>query len=375
MEPFEKFFRALSSVSLLEREKLNMRISIQAHMRSLPIRRVTEPTLLKKTASYIESLFNSKILAAHPAFAAYVLVVFIGIGTVYASERALPGEPLYAFKTRVNEPVQGVLALSPEARTEWSAELTFRRLQEAEELAATGNLSPVASADIESGLQVALEKFSESVAMLESDDDVRAANAHSDLEAALSAHEVVLASLPTTEKSSTERVTSAVQKHVKKVSQMRFLSEATLTATDSPAVKNAALKQKKFAQDAVQEVQLMTSLSADPTMASSAVSITAVAQSDIEAGESEAENGHWGKAFSAFQDATRKVKETKKGAQTRSWLKSRFGIGATSTATTTLTTNATTTITDATTTATTSKGIDNKTADDDEEKKDSSTSD
>src|SRR6185503_6305783 len=126
--------------------------------------------------AYISELLNSRTLATHPAFVACVLVLFLGVGTSYAAQGALPGEPRYAFKTRVNENVQGVLARTPTAKAEWSAELTYRRLQEAEELAVTGHLTPVASADIESGLDRAVEYFNNNLSVLSSGDDVGAAS-------------------------------------------------------------------------------------------------------------------------------------------------------------------------------------------------------
>ena len=84
---------------------------------------------IKKTFS---SWLNiSHEFAIHPVLAAFALVFFISIGTTSAAERSLPGEILYALKTRVNEPLQGVLAVSPVAKAEWNAGLATRRLEEA----------------------------------------------------------------------------------------------------------------------------------------------------------------------------------------------------------------------------------------------------
>ncbi|MEK7108895.1 MAG: hypothetical protein AAB919_00470, partial [Patescibacteria group bacterium] len=48
------------------------------------------------------------------ALAAFVLVVFAGGSTAaYAAQGALPGEPLYALKTNVLEPVAVALASTP----------------------------------------------------------------------------------------------------------------------------------------------------------------------------------------------------------------------------------------------------------------------
>jgi hypothetical protein len=246
---------------------------------------------------------------------------------------------LYSFKTRVNEPIQGALAMSPQAKAEWSAELTSRRLQEAEELAATGGLTPVAMADIETGLNAAVERFDTNVTLLAKEDDMRAASAQSDLEATLNAHEVVLSSLPTTQKKNASQITSIVRKHAASINQARVASEAVIMATDTPQIKTAALRQQRDAEDAIDNAKLLATSGIDTDVASSVAAITDEASTDVHNGTNDAKRGNWGKAYSAFQDALRKVKETKDSVNTRNWLKRRFGVGldmsATSTATST----------------------------------------
>jgi hypothetical protein len=338
MNDIDKIFGALRSVQLSDRERKNMKLHLETHMRENPVRAGFSERLRNRfigTGQYIDTALNSRVFVTHPAFAACVLVLCVGLGTSYAAENSLPGQALYSFKTRVNEPLEGALALTPQAKAEWSAELTNRRLQEAEELAATNSLSPVATADIETGLDTALQNFNTSVALVAKNDDADAANAQTDLEASLNAHETVLATLPTQQKNNADHITSLVRKHVSKINNDRSSAIASFTATDSPEVHAAAIAQQKDAEDAITRVQLLSTNTTNESVASSVVSVAQSASDDVDVGNSDAKKGHWGKAYGAFQDATRKAKETQDSVDTRKWLKVRFNIGLDDGATTT----------------------------------------
>ncbi len=326
----ERHFASMRRVSLTERERNNMRLALKAHMHMNPANNswlFGMRVRAREKWEAFENAFNSGSFLTHPTMAAFVLVLFLGVGTSFAAQGALPGEALYAFKTKINEPLAGVIAFSPQAKAEWSAELTNRRLHEAEELAATGSLSPVASADIEFGLENAVHNFNSSVELLSKKDDIRAVDAQTDLEASLNAHEVVLSALPVTKKSDASALVLTLRNHAQKLSDERHNAETVFTSTNTPQVKNAALKRKKSAQDAVDQTQLLTVLPLETQVASSVASITAEATSDISVGDDEVKNGHWGKAYGAFQDAIRKMKETQDSVDTRNWLKKEFGIG------------------------------------------------
>src|SRR5262249_33380247 len=65
----------------------------------------------------------------------------------------------------------------------------------------------------------------------------------------------------------------------------------------------------------------------DTQVASSVTAIAQEATTDINAGNTDAKKGKWGRAYGAFQDALRKMKETQDSMNTRRWLKNSFGIG------------------------------------------------
>lgn len=82
-----------------------------------------------------------------------VLVVLGGGGTAYASEGALPGDPLYSIKVGVVEPLRTTLAIGAEARAEAHLALAERRLEEAEALAAQGKLTEETTAELENNFE------------------------------------------------------------------------------------------------------------------------------------------------------------------------------------------------------------------------------
>lgn len=102
-------------------------------------------------ASYISRLFNlnSKSMTAFIV----TLALLIGGGTSYAAEGAVPGDLLYPIKVEVNENIKSALAVSAEAEARLQARLAQERLEEAEKLAARGELSADASANLSTRLK------------------------------------------------------------------------------------------------------------------------------------------------------------------------------------------------------------------------------
>lgn len=85
--------------------------------------------------------FRSLYMSRGVAAALALVLIASGAGsTLYAAESALPGDPLYAIKTEITEPLSGALALTHEAEDAWHERLATRRLSEAEALAKEGRL-------------------------------------------------------------------------------------------------------------------------------------------------------------------------------------------------------------------------------------------
>src|SRR3989344_2570438 len=88
---------------------------------------------------------------------ALLLVLCVGGGVSFAAENTVPGDALYSVKTSVNENVRAAIAVSTEAEARWQAQAAQRRLAEAKELSARGELS----ADVEAELGAAFSEHAE----------------------------------------------------------------------------------------------------------------------------------------------------------------------------------------------------------------------
>jgi hypothetical protein len=113
---------------------------------------------------------------ARYAFAALLMIVFVGGGTVSAAAQALPGDWLYAVKTEFNEQVELALADSQEEEALVEARLAQRRVAEAEALEAEGRFDEEIALEIE-------QRFDSHAArarlLARADDDAKSSTANS----------------------------------------------------------------------------------------------------------------------------------------------------------------------------------------------------
>ncbi len=114
----------------------------------------------------------------HTRFAytlALLLILVISGGSLaYASENTLPGDLLYPVKVSVTEPVRNILAVTPEAKTQWEATKATRRLDEAEKLAVKNRLTPKLREDIEKRFNKNVSAFEKKMQLVASTSKKRA---------------------------------------------------------------------------------------------------------------------------------------------------------------------------------------------------------
>ncbi len=100
---------------------------------------------------------------------ALLVAAALGGGTAYAAESSLPGDPLWNFKTTVNEGVQGVFAQGTEAKADWDLNLINDRLEEAAQLASADKLDPQVQTEIEANFDAHVTHVAQLVAKLQAD--------------------------------------------------------------------------------------------------------------------------------------------------------------------------------------------------------------
>lgn len=188
MKPeFEQKFKSAPGSSLSAAEREHMRKRLLRHMEHNP---ASAPA---RISSWQSSLAWSSYLGRAGAFAALLLLA--GGGVSFAAENALPGDPLYAVKRAVNEPVQAALAVGTGAKASWSAEQAARRLAEAEQLASRGTLDAKTAQSLGADFEKSAQAAADQIAALKETRPDDAAVAAVKLSASLSAHESILGSL------------------------------------------------------------------------------------------------------------------------------------------------------------------------------------
>lgn len=118
------------TVALANQEKQDGKAALAAFMKHVPPVKASAPLF-----EIVYTIFSLRFAAG--AFAA---VILLSGYTTYAAENSLPGDVFYDMKTKVLEPVRGVLwTFTPAYKAQWSMRLIERRLDELEELETRSN--------------------------------------------------------------------------------------------------------------------------------------------------------------------------------------------------------------------------------------------
>ena len=310
MNDFENFFEPLRDAHLKDHERAQMRTSLIAFMRKNP-----HLQSFWKTAWYRVTEIQIS-LRLHPLVTAFVLVVCVGTGTSFAAENALPGDALYAIKTNVTEKAIGAFAVSRASKVEWSTVLTNRRLSEAEQLVSQGRLTPLAVADITSGLAEATKETDDgSDSSANSSQEVT--DAQSDLQASLQAHAHVLAAFEAATSSEPSQVSvllQTVNSHARGVAQVRGRTERAIARKHSAGLKESADTKRSAAEHAVQTLEQLAVSARDAfgTTTSDDISTGAQNAADrVSIGTKQLDSGDYSGALGSYQAAIRAANETR----------------------------------------------------------------
>lgn len=309
-----EIFKDVKQASLTDSERASMRNNLRAYM----YEHAAKAPFVVRISDHITGFFAhfdpSPRTRSVPAVFALVLVV--GIGTSYAAENALPGDPLYAVKIYINEGVKGSFAVSQASQAEWNTELMTRRLEEAETLTSQDRLTTVARADIQAQLLRSAENFDKNVEALARTDDgaVAVATVQSNLEASLEAHVQVLAAL--TEdvpgiQSPAEPIIAAATMQASDSAAARTSAETIIEQSESPKVMTAALSKKADATEALMTVRAAVAANSNEaatTTVRAAAKTAFKAEQSISRGNANLKRGEYAKAFTIFQEAIRAAK-------------------------------------------------------------------
>lgn len=192
-----------------------MRARLTLHMREHPI--AAQPVDSPYHRFSIRSPFLSWLRRPVAALM-FILLVGFGGASTYAAAGALPGEPLYAVKLKVIEPVKGLLAITPEAKAEMKASIAVTRVKEVEALAVKNTFTPEKGVNVKEGFDTSFGEARARIQMLKNENPAAAQKLEESLVASLDDREAALRSFATTTattSSATAEEVSSFVKHMK----------------------------------------------------------------------------------------------------------------------------------------------------------------
>lgn len=311
--PIHEFFKSLRGLSLSDAERIRSRNELSHYMREHPLQAPFWQRVRARTSAAFHAVSGTSLVRG--VSVAFALVLVFGVGTSYAAIGSLPGEPLYAIKVRVAEPLRSALTTSPVEKAEWEASRIAKRLEEAEVLVAEGRLDSEKLAQVETHINDAARKYEAAVATMPdgAENAAVAASVHSEVEAALLAHEHVLSVL--SEKSSDDGKRSVapliakVRERAEKARANRERGEVAIAARGGTELRAIASSKRDDATERVAEVRAMAVAIDDGVEASSSASTvsstTEIVDEARAKGEDALEEGRFGEAFGTFQAVIR----------------------------------------------------------------------
>ena len=312
-----QFIKKAKHILLSKEEKASMRARLEQFANSRAVREGAESRLpsTENQKSILTTLLKLKTM---PILAVLVALTLAGGGVSAAAEASLPGDLLYSVKVKGTEEVRAFIALSSEAKAEWEARRAERRLEEAEQLAARGEISAEAKVQIEENFKAHAERVNARIAEFNEKNDFEAmANVSSRFETSLDAHERILERLAM-DKMKVRIEVSELKKKTRETAD-RFMkhredAEKKLKEEKGERVEEAAKGKMKAAENKIEEVEKFISRVEERLGAASTTEANAkleTAEEVFAEGEVKFEAGAYGEAFNLFQKALRIAEEAK----------------------------------------------------------------
>jgi len=233
------FFTQLKTIARTIRlsadEKQRMRFALLNYIEQNPMQ-------VTPVASSVPHKVPSPYYWYSPRFAmplAVVLIVGLSSGTAFAAQSALPGNPLYAVKINVNEPIQTALATTPEAKAQVNAQIATTRLVEAETLAANGKLDASTSQELANNFTAHASAAVANANDLSENDPGTAVELGAKFSSTLAAHSAILAQIGDDTKGSMSGDNS--QALALAINAEQYDEDTDTDNTDGPAVTTLAL--------------------------------------------------------------------------------------------------------------------------------------
>ncbi len=189
----KKFSKTAREVKLTARDKRAM------------LNAILGPKNIPSPYGFFLTVMEYRTRIAVAAFT-FMLIITSG-GTSYAASAALPGDALYPIKTNINEGLQTLVAVTPDAKVKVEVQHTKNRLAEAEILSKKGKLTEETQAIIETKITEHTESIKAGIAELTSEQATTTVKeVIADLKSTLDEHAAVLSDLASSSSSATTTV-------------------------------------------------------------------------------------------------------------------------------------------------------------------------
>ncbi|MFT7507021.1 MAG: hypothetical protein ACI92I_000158 [Acidimicrobiales bacterium] len=173
----QQFKKKADGIRMTARQRADLRDRLTTYMEyhPLPAELKTQKKIPKRTqiGGIVSEPFHVfSINMTYVRSFAGVFAVFLIVGVPIISERAVPGDMLYAVKTEITEELRASLRLSPYSKVEWETKRLERRVAEARLLASEGKLTPETEATVALAVQEHTDAANKEIAaMRETDED------------------------------------------------------------------------------------------------------------------------------------------------------------------------------------------------------------
>jgi len=235
---YKKLNRESDHIRLTADEKRAMRVRIFGAPIQSPVTVTRSPYVFVSTHRWMTAL------------ASLVLVVFAGSSTAFAAQGSLPGQPLYALKTKVLEPVAVALAATPAAKAAVHVALAQKRVDEAETLAQKGQLTASTSAELAANFEENAQSADAIATQIATSDPAVAVQIHTQLNASSAVGGAVLAALGNQNGDSKDRSTTdalALQVSARAHRDDSAKNNASTTVAVATAMPKASAMVRTFA--------------------------------------------------------------------------------------------------------------------------------
>jgi len=258
-DKIEKIIEDAKSVKLISQDKDSIRAFLLNHTNSIPFK----PT--KPVVSSFGLLHQFTHRSVYMIPFVVVLMFSLGAGTTsYLALNTLPGDTLYPVKLNFNENIEYMLAVSPEAKAEVDLKQVSTRLDEAEVLSITGNLTEVKSQTIQNNVSkkiISLNKNVEQARKRGNNEIVTKTD--DDLDNEVVEHYGVFVSITNSASNSPafSKLLNSEQKiKSKKIKTLSILNSAPILADEnvSEMAMSASAPAKTFTIDTLAQVKIVT---------------------------------------------------------------------------------------------------------------------